>query len=445
MTLTPDTASRLVAARRALWILGAVCSVLAIAVASSVALFARDWLYDSRGAHVFRGPLLCSVPDVDGDGVADIACASPSRERVWVLSSRGSRVLCEFAGSANPARCIVGGLEADEPVVWARSEGSLEMRSARTGQLRRSLEAAVLDELRGAPLARVSDRDGDGVADLALGDPSWSHATDENRGRIAVRSSRSGDELLVIRSPSAGARTRSWFADRVLEGPDVDGDGTPDLFATSRAESGRQLRLLSGLDGAALASAQEAKSKWGDFASAIDWRDAWPDHLGPVLLLSDPRDIPSWVEVRSLRAPESLLRIENTEANARFGAAARFFDDVDRDGCPELAIGVPGPPKGASLMGLPLPSPEQLAQDSTRGGRVELRSGRTGQVLWTARGDADWDWFGADLLALPDVDGDGLADLAVAGESGFNRRERVPTLTILAGATGAVLSSTRLE
>ncbi len=68
---------------------------------------------------------------------------------------------------------------------------------------------------------------------------------------------------------------------------------------------------------------------------------------------------------------------------------------------------------------------------------VHAFSGRDGAVLWEARGDAEWDWLGIDLLALRDVDGDGVADLAAAGEHGF--LEKAPFVRVISGRTGEVV------
>ncbi len=393
-----------------------------------------------------RGAILCGVPDVDGDGLDDIACTSPSRELVWVLSGRDGRALIEFAGSANPARCIAGGNEAGKPVVWVRLERSVELRSAQTGERLRSFDAAPMDTKLGAPLALVSDRDGDGVQDLALGEPHWVEDPGGSPGCIVVRSSGSGTELLVIPMRPVSTEFRSYFGDSLLEGPDLGGDGTRELLATGSIGVARHVFVLNGTDGAVVSKERNDRFVWGSFASSIDWRAEWPDLVGPVLLVNEPGDTPAWIEVHSLRDGEAGFRVESMEATGRFGAACRFVDDVDRDGWPDVALGIPGPLKGAALpMGIPLPNAASVAVDTTRGGRVELRSGRTSKILWAASGKQAWDWFGIDLLPLGDVDRDGIADLAVAGESGFDRDDRVPTVTILSGATGKVLGSTRLE
>lgn len=67
--------------------------------------------------------------------------------------------------------------------------------------------------------------------------------------------------------------------------------------------------------------------------------------------------------------------------------------DVDGDGVPDFAIATKG--LGATL------------------GRVDVRSGRSGDLVWTAPGATPGDGFGASLAALGDIDGDGRDEIVV--------------------------------
>lgn len=81
----------------------------------------------------------------------------------------------------------------------------------------------------------------------------------------------------------------------------------------------------------------------------------------------------------------------------RFGAALCALGDLDGDGLPELAIGAP------------------LAEQAR--GRIEVRRGADGGLLWSCLGAAPGETLGAALAAAGDLDGDGRSEL-VAGAPG---------------------------
>lgn len=84
-----------------------------------------------------------------------------------------------------------------------------------------------------------------------------------------------------------------------------------------------------------------------------------------------------------------------------FGVAIANLGDVDQDGVPDLAIGT---------------SPE--LRNSTAQGEVSAYSGRSGALLYTVRSDRAGVWFGASIASTADLDGDGCRDLVVGGNHG---------------------------
>ena len=114
------------------------------------------------------------------------------------------------------------------------------------------------------------------------------------------------------------------------------------------------------------------------------------------------------------------------------GAAAAGPGDLDGDGSPDAVVGAPrADPGGVS-----------------GAGRVYAISVADNRVLWAAfspnaeRGGA----FGIELAVVPDVDGDGVDEVAVAAteEAGVDdgtREEDAGRAYLLSGATGALLQS----
>jgi len=101
------------------------------------------------------------------------------------------------------------------------------------------------------------------------------------------------------------------------------------------------------------------------------------------------------------------------------GAALAATADVDGDGAADLAEGAPGDPG----------TPGSL-------GRVRLRSGRTGSVLWTRIAGAPQDAFGRAVAALGDLNQDGVGELAAGAPLGGGG-SLLGFLRVLDGATSA--------
>ena len=72
--------------------------------------------------------------------------------------------------------------------------------------------------------------------------------------------------------------------------------------------------------------------------------------------------------------------------------------DLDRDGVEDIAIGAPW----------------HRRENADRLGRVELRSGRTGEVLAELFGDGPDCWFGWNIRRAPDPEGRGRAALLIS-------------------------------
>jgi hypothetical protein len=130
------------------------------------------------------------------------------------------------------------------------------------------------------------------------------------------------------------------------------------------------------------------------------------------------------VDIRSGATGDLLYKIEGQQSGDFLGWAVASIGDLDLDGIPDLLVGAPNAsPAGVSLAG-----------------SVEVRSGRTGSLLYRINGEEPAAYFGRSLAALGDIDGDGFDDFGVgapaASAEGFPERG---SAFVFSGATGALI------
>lgn len=135
-----------------------------------------------------------------------------------------------------------------------------------------------------------------------------------------------------------------------------------------------------------------------------------------------PRLVAAWalgLPVALLHADTLISEPPTALTNAHHGAAVAIVGDIDFDGYADMIVGTPG----ASAGGV------------SAAGRIVIRSGKTGVLLreqWSHQPAANGH-YGAALVGLPDLDGDGRSEYAVGapGESGG-----VGAVHVYSGASG---------
>lgn len=208
---------------------------------------------------------------------------------------------------------------------------------------------------------------------------------------------------------------------------DVDGDGVPDVVVAYRAllrsgeGSGRDehgaVRVLSGLDGAVLHVFDPTREGFGcSLAGGVDLDG--DGHADVVVGATDPRPRKGpgagCVEVYSGRTGRPLTRLESGLEGDAFGFAVAAGDDVDGDGLPDVVVGAPA--RSADCAGT-------VYVFSGVGHLVHVLDGELAPSPTPTRG---WRGFGAGVGVLGDLDGDGRAEFVVSdpgwlGEHGRGR------------------------
>jgi hypothetical protein len=367
------------------------------------------------------GAALAELGDVDGDGVSDFAVGAPAAPlvdpdgrsqpagMVRVYSGASGLLLQSFSAQVayeryGAALAGVGDADGDgladlaigAPLA-AGARGRIELRSAASGALLWSLLGAEDGEQLGAALAAVGDLDGDGVAELAVGATGASQGG-FLAGAVRLLAGSSGVQLWRLEG-----QPFEQLGSALAGGADVDGDGIPDLaigspFGDEAAFNAGRVDLRRGSDGAWINSllGQASGELFGYEVKLVT--DASGDGRADVLAVAPSADgtgLDSGVaRLMAGLSSQQLLQLSGPAA-ASYASSAAPIGDVDQDGHGDYALGV-------------------AAGGSSEAGLVRCFSGHSGSLLLEFSGAEAWDWFGAKLLPLSDVSGDGSPELLIA-------------------------------
>jgi hypothetical protein len=214
---------------------------------------------------------------------------------------------------------------------------------------------------------------------------------------------------------------------------DVNGDGVIDVAVADR--SGRVggffasgiVHLVSGADGSAIRDLTGTPANSQNFGVAMAGLDVDGDGVMDLAVGAPGHSVPGGAYSGAVRiysgASGSLLASAVGPASSQLGSSLANAGDQDGDGVEDLYAGAPNSNGG-------------------RGG-VFVLSGADGSVIREIASDAAVSSFGLTLAALGDVDGDGLADVAI-GAPGFrvggNQAGRVVLVRSLDGGIASAVT-----
>ncbi len=151
------------------------------------------------------GSSVASVPDADGDGVADLLVGAPYETRSSGTTPRAGRAYL-FSGATGSMLRVIGSPDPE-------TDGTF-----------------------GYTVAGVPDVTGDGRGDLLIGAPFEDHLGQEDAGRAYLYSGATG-ALVRGLGPGAGPEAGGRFGVAVAAVPDTDGDGRSDLLVGADNET----------------------------------------------------------------------------------------------------------------------------------------------------------------------------------------------------------------
>jgi hypothetical protein len=328
------------------------------------------------------GAAIAKLGDVTGDGVDDLAIGAPTTDTAY-------------------------GVDAGSVVVLSGADHSVHCRAVDP--------AGLAGDRLGASLAALGDLTGDGVPDLAAGAPGGTNSPGRaaSVGRVTIVS---GADCAVVRScsdsiiggyPGPGGLVQvqvyEHLGTTLAPAGDQNGDGFPDVLAGDPFTDGSgRVALFSGVNCAVLRRLSLSNSPYPSwFGSALA-------HL-PDLTADGVEDFAigeSFVGTVSVYSGATGTRaywmqdFAPEASQGHLGAAIAVLPDVNGDTVVDFAVGEPDGDAGGLV-------------DS---GSVVLFSGATGTFLrrCTAPDAEAGDRLGTAVAALPDIDGDGLADLAAS-------------------------------
>lgn len=345
------------------------------------------------------------IDDIDGDGGSDllVGAPDPSAPKAYVFSGQSGAILRQHAGEAGSGMGIavarLTDLNGDGNAEYAvgapeNGAGSVRIFDGSTGLLYVEVTGQQIGERFGSRIALASDLDGGGVADVLSGIIG------------GTRIVRGEDFSLHLELPVAGPM--ATFGD-------IDGDGVGEIAIGMPEQSeviiysGSSGRVLSHV-GAGTSGAPGGRPVAVRFGFAVcDAGDIDRDGFGD-LAVTAPDDSATNIDDNNAGALYFISGVfgEDWMFGADYfvdlGSELTFIGDLDGDGADDFVAG------GAW---------------GTDPRRVVAISGRTRSRLWTTLGSSNG--FGRALAPIGDLDGDTVPDVLV-GASGY--------VQVLSGSNG---------
>ena len=320
----------------------------------------RKW--DGKWPDGLFGHSVIPVPDLSGDGLADVVVSAPHATRKGHLQG----------------------------VVMARSPLTGEELWKRTD--------AASDNL-GWDVALAGDQDGDGRTDLFVGAPGY------ETGHVHLLSGKDGKVLRTFAPRDEGA-SFGWYVARL---DDLDGDGHADLAVGAPYAKAADAAVIGGAWVFSSASGKELqhwrgtdrRSAFGTIVAAV--ADVDGDGKGDVAVTApatedQQRTLPGELYIYSSATGAELRHWSGSQPGEIFARMVVGAGDLDGDGIEDVAIGAPWHRRGAD----------------DRVGRVELRAGRSGALLAEFFGEHADCWFGWHIRRAPDPEGHGRPALLIS-------------------------------
>jgi len=302
----------------------------------------------------YFGAYLARMPDMNGDGVDELAVSAPYADNtgtdtgsVFVYAGRTGALLMQSDGPSNlifygvplgPIGDVDGDGVCDLYVSQYGVGDVVHVVSGANGSEIRTLSGAT-GEYFGLDVSAIHDVDGDGMRDLLIGAKHGQNANGWYTGAAYVVSTASGT---VLRT-HLGAFDGEFHGYGTAAVSDLDGDGVPDYAVASKYDDARwsaMARVYSGATGNALGKVAAPNKRsvfgtqivgegdlngdgYGDFAMSGWWYDNNGTGQAATILISG----------------KTLLVLDRIEV-VGLGVVLSPGADFDRDGLTDVIAGI---------------------------------------------------------------------------------------------------------
>ena len=369
-----------------------------------------DWVREGNAAGDLYGISVATAGDVNGDGYSDAVVGAPG----WENNQTDEGGAFVYLGSASGLSAVA---------VWS-TEGN--QNSARLGN----------------SVATAGDVNGDGFADVIIGDAGYNGPGGVDAGRV-----------VVYFGAAAGLHTggADWVGDgdgigdlygnSVATAGDVDGDGYSDIligasgYGTVQTDEGRAYVYrgsAAGLQSSAGWTVQGDQAVANFGAAVASAGDVNGDGYSDVIVgaweydngQADEGRAYAYLGSRAGLASSPAWIAESNQAGAGFGLSVSTAGDVNGDGYSDVVVGAPQYDNGEVNEGrayVYLGSPSGLAAAAAFVHEIDDPAAR----------------FGSSVATAGDVNGDGFADLLVGAPTEGNAAEG--RVRVFHGSTGGLL------
>jgi hypothetical protein len=400
--------------------------------------------------HVFESPnsqedgrfgwSVACVPDANGDASDDVVIGAYGEASTTAMDRTGSAYLYNGAtgellqvlsspseqqygyfgfsvagmGDVNGdgAGDLVIGAVFEDPDPELVNAGHVYLMSGANGSVIRTVLSPNQEVAGyfGYSVAGVSDADGDGVNDFAVGAPGEDPGDSPiNAGRVYVFSGQNGGIIHILSMLNEEEEAR--FGTMVRPAGDIDLDGYDDVLVgvpdAGASDEGRAL-VFSGQTGDVIHDlVSPAGQIEGRFGSAVSkTEDLFGDGFTDVIVAAPGEGGTGNVYVFSGQTGEvihALVSPDGVAGAAYFGRSVVGIGDVNDDVYPDIAVGC-------------------LVEESRQewSGIVHVMSGQTGELISTVEspgGSPDKSGFGWSVAGAGDQNGDAVDDIIVGAYS----------------------------